>query len=90
MSHELEYPICRTCAPYVERVVADESFAQSYMRFLGVRKVKHPHQSSGAFSCVVPREVAPDDLAERFSDFGTFCQFLGQRIRELRSHETSD
>ena len=60
------------------------------MHFLGVRKTKHSHQSGGAFSCVVPKGAAPDDLAERLSDFDAFCQFLGQRIRELRSHETPD
>jgi len=82
--------ICSMCAPFVQRVVSDESFTADFLRFLGVAKVNHAHRSGGAFSCVVPQQAAPEDLAARFADFDTFCQFLGQRIRDLRSHETPD
>ena len=82
-----EYPICDACAPYVERVISDQSFGADLMRFLGVAKMKHSHQSGGAFLCVVPRGAAPDDLEARMSDFGVYCEFFGERIRTLRSHE---
>jgi hypothetical protein len=90
MAKELEYSICRACAHFVERVVSEESFAPDYLRFLGVAGVNRAHRRGGAFSGVVPQQAAPDDLTARVSDFDTFCEFFGQRIRALRSHETPD
>jgi hypothetical protein len=90
MARELEYSICSMCAPFVQRVISDQSFAADYIRSLGVTKMNRAHRNGGAFSCVVPQQAAPDDLAARFSDFDGFCQFLGQRVSELRSHETLD
>jgi len=87
MAQEREYPICYACAPYVKRVFSDPSFGAAFLRFVGVAKMKQAHQSGGAFSCVAPRGAAPDDLEARMSDFRVYCEFFGERIRTLRSHE---
>jgi len=87
MAERHEYPICDDCAPYVERVISDRSFGADYMRFLGVAKMEQPHQSGGAFSFAVRRGAAPDDLEARMNDFGIYCEFFGERIRTLRSHD---
>jgi hypothetical protein len=87
MAERHEYPVCDACAPFVERVNSDQSLGADFIRFLGVSKLEHSHQSGGAFSCVVPRGTAPEDLQARMSDFGVYCEFLGERIRALRSHE---
>jgi hypothetical protein len=87
MVERRKYSICDDCAPYVERVSSDQSFIADYMRFLGVTKMEHCHQSGGAFTFAVPRGAAPDDLEAHMNDFGMYREFIGQRIRTLRSHE---
>jgi hypothetical protein len=90
MAEEAQFPICETCVPYVERVFNDPSFGSAFVQSLGGTDIQQPHQQGGAFSFMSADGGMPPDFASRMADFDLHCAFVGQRIRALRSTDTSD
>ena len=88
MSEEGRFPICGACALYLERIFADPTFGRGFLEFIGVTEMGGAHQlSPGAFSWAGPDSAVPPDLEAKMNDFDLHCDFMGQRIRELRSRE---
>ncbi len=83
-AREVTFPVCDVCSQYVESVFTDPSFGEAYTRFLGITRIEHAHQGGGAFSYSTPADSVPPDFADRQANFGEFCKFLGERIRQRR------
>ena len=49
-AEETQFPICATCAPYLDRIFDDPKFAADFIQYIGVTEVQHSHQQGGAFS----------------------------------------